>query len=403
MNTTEPNKIIAERLNRISESETIAMAKLGRALKAEGKDIISLSFGEPDFFTPAHIKQAAIDAINNNQTFYTPVAGIPELKEAVKTKFKRDNGLDYNTDQIVVSTGAKNSIMNAVLALINKGDEVIIPRPFWVSYADMVNLANGVNVYIDTTIETDYKISPAQLEAAITPRTKLFMFSSPNNPSGMVYSHSELEALAAVFESHPQVYIISDEIYEHINFESKHTSIASFGSLINRTITVNGVSKAFAMTGWRIGYIGTTKEIAYACEKLQSQFTSGTNAIAQRASIAALLGDMTPTLEMVKAFNKRRDLCLEILKDIKGLKLNKPDGAFYLFPDVSYFYGKSLNGKTINNSQDLCMYFLNEVYVVTVAGSAFGNDNCIRFSYATSEENLTKAMHRIKEALEKLQ
>lgn len=395
--------MIADRLNRISESETIAMSKLGRALKAEGKDVISLSFGEPDFFTPDHIKQAAIDAINNNFTFYTPVAGIPELKDAIKVKFERDNGLHYNTDQIVVSTGAKNSLMNTVLALVNPGDEVVIPTPFWVSYADMVHLAEGKTVYIETHVDADYKITPAQLEAAITPNTKLFMFSSPNNPSGMVYSHDELKALADVFERHPHVYIVSDEIYEHINFVGKHTSIASFGTLINRTITVNGVSKAFSMTGWRIGYIGAPKEIAYACEKLQSQFTSGTNAIAQRAAIAALLGDMTPTITMRDAFEKRRNLCYEILKEIPEMKLGLPDGAFYLFPDISAYFGRSYNGQTINNSQDLCMYLLNEVYVVTVAGSAFGNDNCMRFSYATSEENLRKSMTRIKEALGKLQ
>lgn len=395
--------MIAERLNRISESETIAMAKLGRALKAEGKDIISLSFGEPDFFTPDHIKEAAIQAINNNFTFYTPVAGIPELKEAVSQKFLRENGLQYNTDQIVVSTGAKNSIMNAVLSLVNPGDEVIIPRPFWVSYADMVNLAEGVNVYIDTNVDSDYKITAQQLEAAITPKTKLFMFSSPNNPSGMIYSADELKALAEVFERHPHVYIISDEIYEHINFDSKHCSIATFGTLINRTVTVNGVSKAFSMTGWRIGYIGAPKEIAYACEKLQSQFTSGTNAIAQRAAVTALNSDLTPTFKMRDAFKKRRDICYAILKEIPGLKISLPPGAFYLFPDVSAFYGKSYNGKTINNSQDICMYILNEVFVVTVAGSAFGNDNCIRMSYATSEENLIKAMERIKLALLKLQ
>lgn len=395
--------MIADRLNRISESETIAMAKLGRKLKAEGKDVISLSFGEPDFFTPDHIKQAAIDAINNNHTFYTPVAGIPELKDAIKVKFERDNGLTYETDQIVVSTGAKNSIMNAVLALVNPGDEVIIPTPFWVSYADMVHLAEGKTVYIETHVDCDYKITPAQLEAAITPNTKLFMFSSPNNPSGMVYSHDELKALAEVFERHPHVYIISDEIYEHINFVGKHSSIASFGTLYNRTITINGVSKAFSMTGWRIGYIGAPKEIAYACEKLQSQFTSGTNAIAQRAAIAALLGDMTPTYTMRDAFERRRNLCYDILKEIPEMKLGIPDGAFYLFPDVSAYFGRSYNGQTIKNSQDLCMYLLNEVYVVTVAGSAFGNDNCMRFSYATSEENLIKSMNRIKEALGKLQ
>lgn len=391
--------MIADRLNRISESETIAMAKLGRSLKAEGKDVISLSFGEPDFFTPEHIKQAAIEAINNNFTFYTPVAGIPELKEAISEKFKRDNGLNYATDQIVVSTGAKNSIVNAVLSLVNPGDEVIIPRPFWVSYADMVNLAEGKAVYLDTDVSTDYKITPPQLESAINSKTKLFMFSSPNNPSGMVYSHEELKALAEVFERHPQIYIISDEIYEHINFVGKHNSIAQFGTLINRTVTVNGLSKAFSMTGWRIGYIGAPKEIAYACEKLQSQFTSGTNAIAQKAAVAALTGDMAPTFAMRDAFKKRRELCYNILKDIEGMKINMPDGAFYLFPDVSHYYGKSYNGHSINGSQDLCMYLLNQVYVVTVAGSAFGNDNCIRFSYATSEENLVKAMNRIKEAL----
>ena len=391
--------MIAERLNRISESETIAMAKLGRALKAEGKDIISLSFGEPDFFTPDHIKKAAVDALNDNFTFYTPVAGIPDLKEAVSAKFLRENGLMYNTDQIVVSTGAKNSIMNAVLSLVNPGDEVIIPRPFWVSYADMVNLAEGKNVFIDTNVESNYKITPKQLEEKITHKTKLFMFSSPNNPSGMIYTEDELKGLAEVFERHPNVYIISDEIYEHINFGGKHYSIANYGTLINRTVTVNGVSKAFSMTGWRIGYIGAPKAIAYACEKLQSQFTSGTNSIAQKAAIAALNGDLTPTYKMRDAFKVRRDLCYNILKEIPGLKLSLPPGAFYLFPDVSSFYGKSHNGHSITNSQDLCMYLLNEVYVVTVSGSAFGNDNCIRMSYATSEENLLKAMERIKQAL----
>jgi aspartate aminotransferase len=393
------SETIALRLNRIAESETIAMAKLGRALAAEGKPIINLSFGEPDFRTPDHIKQAAIDAINQNFTYYTPVAGIPDLKEAVKLKFKRDNNLEYNTDQIVVSTGAKNSIMNAVLALVNPGDEVIIPQPYWVSYSDMVNLAEGVCVFINTSIEDHYKITPQQLEEAITPKTKLFMFSSPNNPSGMIYNESELKAFAEVFERHPHVYILSDEIYEHINFNERHYSIANYGTLINRTITVNGVSKAFSMTGWRIGYIGAPKEIAFACEKLQSQFTSGTNSIAQKAAIAALLGDMQPTYDMKKAFHSRRDLCYNLLKQTEGIKLLNPDGAFYLFPDISNFIGKSYKNYTINNSQDLCMYILNEFYVVTVAGSAFGNDNCIRLSFATNEENLTIAINRIKEAL----
>lgn len=295
MITLEDKVIIADRLNRISESETIAMSKLGRALKAEGKDIISLSFGEPDFFTPDHIKKAAIEAINHNFTFYTPVAGIPDLKEAIQLKFKRDNNLDYGLDQIVVSTGAKNSIVNTVLVLINPGDEVIIPTPFWVSYADMVKLAEGKCVYLETKVDDDYKITPQQLEAAITPNTKLFMFSSPNNPSGMVYTADELAALAEVFECHPNVFILSDEIYEHINFAGPHCSIATYGTLKNRTITVNGVSKAFSMTGWRIGYIGAPSEIAAACEKLQSQFTSGTNSIAQKAAVAALTGDMSPS------------------------------------------------------------------------------------------------------------
>lgn len=393
---------IADRLSRISESETIAMAKLGRALTAQGKDVVNLSFGEPDFFTPDHIKQAAITALENNQTFYTPVAGILELREAIKTKFKRDNNLDYDIDQIVVSTGAKHSIMNTVLALVNPGDEVIIPKPYWVSYSDMVNMAEGKNVFIETDIHSNYKITAKQLEQAITPKTKLFMFSSPNNPSGMVYSKQELAAFAEVFERNPHVYILSDEIYEHINFIDKHHSIANFGTLKNRTITVNGVSKAFSMTGWRIGYIGAPKDIAFACEKLQSQFTSGTNSIAQRASIAALLGTMEPTYRMREAFKKRRDLCFNILKEINGLKILNPEAAFYLFPDISNFIGKSYKHYVIKNSQDLSMYLLNEYYVVTVAGSAFGNDNCIRLSFATNEENLTKALNRIKEGLENL-
>jgi aspartate aminotransferase len=398
----EDKSMISDRLSRISESETIAMAKLGRALKAEGKDVISLSFGEPDFYTPDHIKEAAIQAINDNFTFYTPVAGIPDLREAISLKFKRDNNLDYAPDQIVVSTGAKNSLMNTILSLVNPGDEVIIPKPFWVSYADMVHLADGKTVYIETSVDTDYKISPEQLEAAITPKTKVFLFSSPNNPSGMIYSEAELKGLADVFERHPHVYIISDEIYEHINFVGKHHSIASFGNLIERTITVNGVSKAFSMTGWRIGFMGAPKPIAVACDKLQSQFTSGTNAIAQKAAIAAISGDMSPTYKMRDAFKSRRDLCYKILKDIPGLRLGLPEGAFYLFPDVSGFFGKSYNGKIIKNSQDLCMYLIQEVHVVTVTGSAFGNDNCIRLSYATSEEILTVAMNRIKDALNKL-
>ncbi len=393
---------IAARLSRISESETIAMAKLGRALAASGKDVVNLSFGEPDFFTPQHIKQAGIDAINNNQTFYTPVAGIIELREAIKVKFKRDNNLDYDVNEIVVSTGAKHSIMNVVLALVNPGEEVVIPQPYWVSYSEMVNMAEGVNVFIPSSIETNYKISAQQLEDAITPNTKLFMFSSPNNPSGMSYTENELKAFVEVFERNPHVYVLSDEIYEHINYQDKHYSIANYGTMRNRTITVNGVSKAFSMTGWRIGYIGAPKDIAYACEKLQSQFTSGTNSIAQRASIASLLGTMQPTFDMVSAFQKRRDLCYDALKNINGLKIIKPTSAFYLFPDIGFFKGKSFGNYHIKTSQDLCMYFLNEYFVVVVAGSAFGNDNCIRLSFATNEENLLKAMARIKDGLDKL-
>jgi aspartate aminotransferase len=393
----------AERLNRIQESQTIGMAKLARALAAEGKDVINLSFGEPDFQTPQHIKDAAKKAIDDGFTFYTPVPGYPELRKAISEKFKRDNGLDYPFDQIVVSTGAKHAIMNAVLALVNPGDEVIIPTPYWVSYSEMVKLAEGVPVYVHTTVEEDFKPTVKQIEAAITPRTKLFMFSSPCNPTGSVFSKEELKAIADLFARNPDVYIISDEIYEHITFEAKHESIAQFSEVFDRVITVNGVSKGFAMTGWRIGYIGAAKWIAEACEKMQGQFTSGTCSIAQRAALAALTTDLKPTYDMRDAFRKRRDLVLELMREIPGFKLNKPTGAFYVFPDVSAYFGKSHNGETIHNAQDLCMYLLNHAHVSLVTGEAFGNGNYIRFSYAASEENLRKALQRIKDALSLLQ
>ena len=392
----------AERLNRIQESQTIGMAKLARALAAEGKDVINLSFGEPDFQTPQHIKDAAKKAIDDGFTFYTPVPGYPELRKAISEKFKNDNHLNYPFDQIVVSTGAKHAIMNTVLALINPGDEVIIPTPYWVSYSEMVKLAEGVPVFVHTTVENDFKPSVAQIKAAITPRTRLFMFSSPCNPTGSVFSKEELKAMADLFAQYPDIYIIADEIYEHITFEGKHESMAQFPEIFERVITVNGVSKGFAMTGWRIGYIGAAKWIAEACEKIQGQFTSGTCSIAQRAALAAITTDLKPTFDMREQFRKRRDLVLELMKEIPGFKLNKPTGAFYVFPDVSYYFGKSFEGKIISDAQELCMFLLNHAHVSLVTGEAFGNGNYIRFSYAASEENLRKALSRIKQALSEL-
>jgi aspartate aminotransferase len=393
---------IAQRLSRIQESQTIGMAKLGRELTARGLDVINLSFGEPDFQTPLHIKEAAKKAIDDGYTFYTPVAGYPELREAISAKFKRENGLEYGTDQIVVSTGAKHSIMNAVFALVNPGDEVIVPTPYWVSYSEMIKLAEGEPVFIHAKVDTDFKVTPQQVEQAITPRTKLFIFSSPCNPTGSVYSADELEALAAVFEKHPRVHVIADEIYEHINFSGKHASIANFGSIRDRVITVNGVSKGFAMTGWRIGYMGASKEIASACEKLQGQFTSGTCSIAQMAALAALNSGLGPTLEMTEAFRRRRDLVLRLMKDIPGFVTNTPEGAFYVFPDISWYFGKSDGKVTITNAEDLCMYILNNAYVALVTGDAFGAPDCLRFSYAASDERLTEALTRMKNVLSKL-
>lgn len=393
---------LAQRVDYINEPQTIAMAKLGRELAAQGFDIISLSLGEPDFTTPQHIKDAAKDAIDNNFSYYTPVAGIPELREAIVNKFKRDNNLHFTPDQILVSTGAKHCIMNAMMALVNSGDEVIIPTPYWVSYSEMARLIEGVPVFINATVEQQYKINAKQLEAAITPKSKLFIFSSPCNPTGSVYSKDELAALVSVFEKHPNIYIVSDEIYEFINFVGKHQSIGCFDSIKDRVITINGLSKGYAMTGWRLGYMAAHPSITKACEKIQSQFTSATSSITQKAAVAALNGDMKPSEEMVKAFKRRRELILQEVKQIPNWVCNNPEGAFYLFPDVSYYFGKSFEGKTINTATDLCMYLLHNAHVSMVTGEAFGAPQCIRISYATSDEKIVEAMSRIKKALDKL-
>ncbi|WP_437361053.1 pyridoxal phosphate-dependent aminotransferase [Olivibacter jilunii] len=399
----ETLSILSERINNLSESATLKMTKLGRELAAQGANIISLSVGEPDFNTPDHIKEAAKKALDENYTRYSPVPGYPELRRAIVKKLKEENGLDYDISQIVVSTGAKQSLSNAILCVINPGDEVIIPTPYWVSYSEMVNLAEGKSVFINTSIESDFKITPKELEAAITDKTKLFMFSSPCNPTGSVYSKDELAALVEVFEKHPQIYIISDEIYEHINFKSQHESIAQFESVKDRVILINGFSKSYAMTGWRLGYLAASKEIAAANDKLQGQTTSGTCSIAQRAGIAAYEGGLESVNEMKKAFERRRELVYNALKEIKDVKVNLPEGAFYFFPDVSAFFGrKDGNGNTIANSSDLALYLLNEAHVATVGGDSFGNNDCIRLSYAASDEQLTEALRRIKIALEKL-
>lgn len=393
---------LADRLNLFSESQTLKVAKLSRELKAQGKDIISLSLGEPDFPTPDHIKIAAKKAIDDNFSYYTPVVGYLDLREAICRKFERENNLKFSPEQIVVSTGAKQSIANAVLSIINPGDEVIIPAPYWVSYSEMIKLAEGVPVYVQTDVAADFKINAQQLANAITSKTKLFMFSSPCNPSGSVYSREEFEELVNVFEKHPSVYILSDEIYEHINFEGTHTSIAEFESIKERTIVINGLSKAFAMTGWRLGYMGAPLAIAKACDKMQGQFTSATCSIAQRAAIAALDSPLTATLVMKASFQKRRDLVYELIKEIPGFVCNKPAGAFYFFPDVTYYFGKKHAEFSIENAEDLCMYLLTEANVAVVSGDSFGSPNNIRFSYATSEENLIEAMRRIKVELAKL-
>lgn len=389
-------------LSRFSEPETLKMAKLGRELRAKGIDVIDLSLGEPDFDTPEHIKAAAKKAIDDNWSHYTPVAGYPDLREAVCVKLKRDNQLDYKPENIVVSTGAKQSLANIVLALVDEGDEVIIPTPYWVTYSELVKIARGKVVEVHTTLESGFKITPEQLEAAVTPGTKAFLFSSPCNPSGAVYSKEELAALAVVFRKHPEVFIISDEIYEYINFVGKNESIAQFSDLKDRVIIVNGLSKGFAMTGWRLGYIAAQVEVAKACEKLQGQFTSGTNSIAQKSAVVALTTDLGPSIEMVKQFAERRKRTLELVEAIPGLRCFEPQGAFYVFPDVSAYFGKSDGVTTIRNSADFSMYLLNTAHVSSVMGDAFGEPRCVRFSFANSLPNIEKAWARISEALGKL-
>lgn len=393
---------LATRLSKISESQTLAMARKSRELQALGKDIISLSIGEPDYDTPDFIKDAAKLAIDQNYTHYTPVAGYQDLRVAISAKFKRDNNIEYTPEQIVVSTGAKQSIANVILSLIDLNDEVIVPIPYWVSYIELIKLADGIPVFVHAGVDANFKITPAQLEAAITPKTKMIIFSTPCNPSGSVYNKQELQALAEVLEKHPQVYIVSDEIYEHINFVGKHESIAQFSAIYDRVITVNGVSKGFAMTGWRIGYIGAPLWIAKACEKMQGQFTSGTCSVAQRAALAAVLANPDVVKPMRDGFLKRRNMVLEMLKEIPGLKTNVPDGAFYVFPDISSYFGKSDGEYNINNSADLCMYLLNSANLALVSGDAFGDDNCVRFSYATSEDRIIEAIKRLKNALARL-
>ena len=392
--------ILSDRINNLSTSQTLAMAALARELKSQGKDIISLSLGEPDFNTPDFIKDAAKKAIDENYSTYSPVDGYVELKDAICRKFKRDNNLDYKPANIVVSTGAKQSLYNIAQVMLNDGDEVILPAPYWVSYFEIIKLSGGVPVEVPTSVETDFKITAEQLEKAITPKTKMMWFSSPCNPSGSVYSREELSAIGKVLEKYPSIFIVSDEIYEHINFSGTFCSIGTIPGLFERTITVNGVAKAFAMTGWRIGYIGAPEFIAKACTKMQGQVTSGANSIAQRATITALDANPNVLNTMVEAFKNRRDLVVKLAKQIPGVKINIPEGAFYLFPDVSSFFGKTLRGNTIKNADDFSMYLLSEANVATVTGDAFGNPNCIRISYATSDEILTEAFKRIQLALE---
>ncbi|WP_370408414.1 pyridoxal phosphate-dependent aminotransferase [Tenacibaculum dicentrarchi] len=390
---------LSNRINSLPISQTLAMAAKARELKAAGKDIISLSLGEPDFNTPDFIKDAAIEAINQDYNSYTPVDGYVELKEAICTKFKRDNNLSYAPNQIVVSTGAKQSIANIAQVLLNPGDEVLLPAPYWVSYSAIATLCEAKFVEIPSSIDTDFKITPAQLEAAITPKTKMIFFNSPNNPSGSIYTEAEYRALAKVLENHPNIYILSDEIYEHINYGTQHFSFAAIENMYDRTITVNGLAKAFAMTGWRIGFIGAPQWIAKACTKMQGQITSGTNCIAQRAAITAVLAEPSKIKYMVDEFKTRRDLVLSLFAEIDGFKLNIPEGAFYVFPDVSSFFGKTIKGHEIKNASDFSMLLLEEANVATVTGEAFGAPACIRMSYAASELQLREAVRRIKEVL----
>jgi aminotransferase class I and II len=393
-------KFLSKRINQMVLSPTLAMAAKTRELKAQGKDIIGLSLGEPDFNIPEIIKQAAIEAINQNYSKYSPIDGFLELREAICEKFERDNQLIYKPSQIVVSTGAKQSLANAALVMLNEGDEVILPAPYWVSYSEIIKIAQGVPVEVPTTIENNFKITPEQLEKAITPRTKMIWFNSPSNPSGAVYTKQELENLAVVLRKYPNIFIVSDEIYEYINFTETYTSIAQIDGLYDRTITINGVSKAFAMTGWRIGYLAAPEWIAKACYKIQGQITSGANTIAQRATIAALKTPITTFQYMKDEFRKRRDIVVNLLREVEGFKVYEPQGAFYVFPDISYFFGKILRGRKINTASDFALYLLEEAGVATVTGEAFGDKNCIRLSYATSEKDLREAICRIKNAVE---
>lgn len=393
---------VSDRLAKLTASATIAMNQRSKDLQAEGIDVINLSVGEPDFNMPDHIKEAAKKAIDDNFSFYPPVAGFPALKKAIVEKLKEQNGLDYTPDQIVVSNGAKHSIVNVLLSIINAGDEVIIPAPYWVSYAEQVKISDGTNVILDTGIDNDFKVTPEQVQRAITPRTRAMLLCSPSNPTGCVYSKDELEGLAAVLAPHERIIIISDEIYEHINYVGKHESIAQFNSVRDRVVLVNGVSKGYAMMGWRLGYMAAPAWITKAVTKLQGQFTSGVTTVGQIAAITALTGDQGPTMEMKKAFKRRRDLVLGHLETIDGVKCSKPEGAFYVFPDMSAYFGKSVEGKEIKDSGDLCMYLLESGHIATVPGSAFGAPDCVRISFATSDENLEKAMERLRNALAKM-
>lgn len=395
-------EVLSHRINRLAESETLQMAKLSRELRSKGFDIIDLSLGEPDFQTPKHIGDAAKKAIDDGYTKYPPVAGYLDLRQAISEKFKRDNNLNFSPEQIVVSTGAKQSIANVMMAMLDPGDEVILPSPYWVSYREIIKLGEGTMVLIPSTVENNFKISPDELEEAISPRTKIFCFSSPCNPSGTVYSKDELKAFADVFARHPGIFVISDEIYEHINFTGHHESIAQFDSMKGRVVVVNGCSKAYAMTGWRLGYIGAPLWLAKACEKMQGQITSGASSVSQRAALAAITSDQSETDKMAAAFRQRRDLVLKLLAEIPGIVSNKPDGAFYVFPDVSHFFGKSNGEQIIMNGDDFCNYLIYHAHVTLVPGAAFGNENCVRLSYATSQEHLTEALKRIKDALQKL-
>ncbi|TWP25124.1 pyridoxal phosphate-dependent aminotransferase [Apibacter muscae] len=391
--------ILSERINRLSYSQTFVMSNKARELKAQGINVISLTLGEPDFEIPEFVRESAIKAINNGVKSYTPVPGYLELRKAIANKFKRDNNLDYKPEQIIVSNGGKQSIINVLLSVLNDGDEVIVPAPYWVSYFEMVKLAGGKNIIVETNIDTDFKITPEQLENAITSKTKAFLFSSPCNPSGTVYTKDELQSLAKVLSKHPNIVIISDEIYEYINYESKHESIAQFPEVFEQTVTINGVSKSYAMTGWRIGYLGGPKWLTEACDKIQGQMTSGANCIAQMASITAVEADPSNINYMIEGFKSRRDLVYNLLKNIPGFKVNKPAGAFYFFPDISYYFGKTIQGTEIKNSDDFALMLLEKAHVATVGGVSFGDSNCIRLSYAASEQELIEAMKRIKEIL----